>query len=421
MTVRDRLRAIDQAAAGVMRPVRPLDLPLVPAPARRPRWVTTPPRSRGWLVPLTAAAVVAALAVTLVSIKQAWQHGGRPGTSPVTGPSAQAPRYYVALTQGSSSGLVVSRAIVADSRTGAVLATVNAPAHSFFVSVTGAADDRTFVLDTMPNGSVNPAASRWYELTIAPGTGQPALLAPLPITGLPDSAQLLSHASAQVLGLALSPDARTLAVLSGNALRTYSLATGKTLHTWWTTSKATISQPTGYVNAASLSWTADGRTLAFRYPPQIDLFRNPPARDYLRTLPAASKNGDLLKASTPVLADPAGRDMCVGLRLGTDGRTAVCSTGVFTSRGCAQAAPEFDLYSTVTGKLTRVLYRYLGNCTSANTAILWAGPDGTAIGLIVAAHHDGSDTSTVGLLTHGLFVPLNVSRAQDILGERFAF
>ena len=67
MTVEDRLRATTDALSGTMRQVRPLTLPPEQpgrvSPPREPR------RGRGWLIPLTAAAAVIAVAVTLVAVR----------------------------------------------------------------------------------------------------------------------------------------------------------------------------------------------------------------------------------------------------------------------------------------------------------------------------------------------------------------
>jgi hypothetical protein len=98
MTVKDRLRATTEAISGTMTEVRPLTLPPEgPVRTRPPR---EPRRWPDWAVPLTAAAVVVALALTLVSIREAGRRpsaasgaeAGQPGAS-VAG-FAGVPKYY---------------------------------------------------------------------------------------------------------------------------------------------------------------------------------------------------------------------------------------------------------------------------------------------------------------------------------------
>jgi hypothetical protein len=424
VTVEDRLRATTDALSGTMRQVRPLTLP-----PEQPGWVSPPRqprRGRGWLIPLTAAAAVIAVAVTLVAVRD--DRGPTPApTAPAANAAvAPAPRYYVQLGDWNPARGGYQAAIVGDSDTGKLLATVNTPAHSQFAGVTGAADDRTFVIDatpvtepTQPKHVPQPAHA-WYLLRIAPGTQHPAELTKLAIA--------LPSDSVGVVGLALSPDAGTLAVLSepgqggpaGDSaqgaggpftLRTFSLATGKPLRTWTAPEgKISITVPGGSDNEAGLTWTADGQTLAFMFPPAA-------WPDYERTLNVTGKGTSLLTGSRPVLAipNPAKQDNCLSLLLASDGRTMVCGSETTGSHGCQQE-PQFSLYSAATGKLTRVLYRYQGTCFSGEAAVAWAGAGGTAIGVIAAERIVGTRATTdweVGVLAAGKFTPLHVPMPTD--------
>ena len=70
--IEDQVRAATRAEASAMREVRPLRLPpeAAPRPAARSRFAARRPRRwRGWLAPVTAAAVVIALAISLVTIR----------------------------------------------------------------------------------------------------------------------------------------------------------------------------------------------------------------------------------------------------------------------------------------------------------------------------------------------------------------
>jgi hypothetical protein len=402
MTVEDRLHATTDALSGAMREVRPLTLP-----SRQPDRVVRarePGLWRGWLVPLAAAVAVVAVAVALVAVRD----GGGARPAPAQNSAATAiPRYYVQLGAFNDAFGYQRDVIVGDSRTGKVLATVKPAAHLTFAGVTGAADDRTFVIDAtsvaelpQPN-RVPPGTHTWYLLRIAPGTRHAAELTRLPIAAPANSAG--------VDGLALSPDARTLAVVSQAdvagtdgpfTLRTFSLSTGKALRTW--TAPAVddgIGPPGDADNDVGLTWMAGGRTLAFMFPPA-----NWP--DYERTLNVTGKGTSLLKASRSVLAIP---NNCLSLLLASDGRTMVCGTE--NTHGCSQQEPQFNLYSTATGKLTRVLYRYQGTCWSGGADVVWAGAGGTAIGLIEAQRivkNRATINYEVGVLTPGKFTPLHV-------------
>jgi hypothetical protein len=424
VTVEDRLRATTDALSGTMRQVRPLTLPPEqPGRISRPR---EPRRGRGWLIPLTAAVAVIAVAVTLVAVRD--DRGASPApTAPTANAAvASAPRYYVQLgSRNPASGF--RDAIVGDSRTGKALATVKSPAGGGFAGVTGAADDRTFVIDatsetkpTKPNQRPQPTRT-WYQLRIAPGTQHPAELTKLPIA--------LPADSAGVVGLALSPDAGTLAVLSepgqvslaGDSaqgaggpftLRTFSLVTGKPLRTWTAPEgKISITVPGGSDNEAGLTWTANGRTLAFMFPPSA-------WPDYERTLNVTAKGTSLLAGSRSVLAipNPGKQDNCLSLLLASDGRTMVCGTETTNTHGCSQQEPQFNLYSAATGKLARVLYRYQGTCFSGEADVAWAGAGGTAIGVIAAERIVGTRATTdweVGVLAAGKFTPLPVPMPTD--------
>src|ERR1700689_3206290 len=101
MSVEDRVRTATRVRAGLVRDIRPLDLPAA-KPLRLPR----APRARGWstwMAPVTAAAVVVALAITTVALREVWNE---PSVSPAasagsgtgaTPAAAVLPKYYAAL------------------------------------------------------------------------------------------------------------------------------------------------------------------------------------------------------------------------------------------------------------------------------------------------------------------------------------
>jgi hypothetical protein len=281
-------------------------------------------RRRSWLAPVAAAAVITALAVALAIIRNAPNGGvaGPPTATPAASASASSgavptgvPEYYVAWMQASAPYLVVGNTF-----TGQRIATVNAPAGVFLEEVFGAAaDDRTFVVtghrlhgaveghsaikgpsageghsagegpSAGEGHSADAGTTVWYLLRIAPGSGTPARLTPLPMP-----------ARQSYAGVALSPDGTQVAVaLSGRpaALRIYSAATGALLREWSTSTpgelmaaKASAGSSWQYT-ALVLRWSADSRQLAFAW--------NAAA---IRVLDAAAPDGDLIAGSSPLTA-----------------------------------------------------------------------------------------------------------------------
>jgi hypothetical protein len=388
MSTEERVRAATRARAGLVRQVRPLELPdELPArgrrsrhtrPARRARAARDPRRWLNWGAPLAAAALVTALALVLVVLRQA--PAPQPGpAAPTSAPSipASVPRYYVVLDR--SGGIVV-----ADDRTGRTVVAFPAPVGQDFTGVTAAADDLTFVLSSFDHAK---AETTWYLLRITPGVpiagGYTEALVPLPIKPL----------RAQVSGLALSPDGRELAVMfagaSGLQLSTYSVSSGALLGSWHT-STAYWMLRTGGANAFGLSWLADGRHVSFRF----DAYAKNSTTHLVtvRTLDVAAAGHDLiadsrldlqtrLSATAPVPTEP-----CFSSLTTPDGGTVICGTAGITVQahpGCTGTPPSFDSYSAATGKPLRVLYLSYGPCSGGVAVPLWTDSSASqVIGLI---------------------------------------
>jgi hypothetical protein len=405
MTVEDRLRAATRARAELVREIRPLEIP-ERRPSRAPR-TSRSRRLRNWLTPLAAAAVVAALTIALVTVRQLRNDGGtpRPTTvSPVAGTTI--PRYYVTLndTSGAFQNPMPGQAtrpvplVIGDSRTGSALETVAPPRGQTFVGVTGAADDRTFVVAaaTFPltSDTVSPNPVAWYQLRIAPGT---AKLAGSTITRLSIPGQ---PAGTLVSGIALSPDGSKLAVYFQQpgggtvgrqhllVLRIYATGTGRVLRTW---THDTHGNAAGYgwyygrYSNTSLTWLADGHSLAFEFgvnngangPPLAPVFAVPT----VRTLNLASPAQDMVLGSKVVFRESATEVSpslgCFTLQLTADGKTVLCGTYAGSSRG-GTFTSGIIAFSVGTAK-PRPLYQVRCNCELTLADVLWSSNDGSKL------------------------------------------
>ena len=418
MIIEDRVRAATRARAGLVREVRPLELPdELPARGRRSRHARPARDPRRWLTwgaPIAAAALVIALALVLVQLRGA--PAPQPGpAAPTSAPPvpASVPRYYVTLVSGSRGW--GTKAVVGDDQTGRTVAVLNSTPGQIFDGVTGAADDRTFVVTSYTN---KPPLTTWYLLRIAPGTAHPAQLTRLPIKPL----------MARVSGLALSPDGRELAIMwdtttdrqgDGMAsLAVYSMSSGAVLHTWITRG--------GYYNAygrgpntEALAWVDGDRSLDFRWalPPT-----NQSLPVFIRTIDVTARGGDLLADSRVVVQGqytvPTDKTKtrrygpCTNEVTAGDG-TVVCGTQSVTDVAfeevCSTVPPSFVTYSGTTGKQLKVLYQWHGQCLYASAYPLWTDSAGRHVIVYLALSEKGikmSLTDEVGLIANGRFTSL---------------
>lgn len=236
-----------------------------------------------WLVTAAAVTTVLALVVTTpVASAEPGRRAERPGATvqtPATAARTRVPPYYVALTtvrpisdfkmHGTSTinifKVLAKRNIVATvrgTRSGRVLARIRPPApYLNFVAVSGAADDRTFVLvaEGRPAGAFNNnAPHRFYLLRINPQAATAAGRAEL--TALPAA---FSPSGGNIDAVALAPDGRSLAVVSGLGpvkLSILDLATGASR-----TSPVTVTPPLLIhilPSTFDLAWGSNSRSLA---------------------------------------------------------------------------------------------------------------------------------------------------------------
>jgi hypothetical protein len=411
VSIEDRVRAATRARTALVRDIRPLELPdELPGGARRilrgPRWLT-------WGAPIGAAALVTALALVLVMLRQAG--GPQPGpVAPTADPSAAAsiPRYYVALAYTGRTHAQM-KAVVGDDRTGRTVAVLNPTAAQNFYGVTAAADDRTFVVMNYQNATQQ---TTWYQLRLTPGAAPPTQLTKLPIK------PLVAH----VAGLALSPDGRELAVMWRTAttqtnavtyLAVYSMSSGAVLHTWIT--KGDNINAIGGANREALSWVDGNRSIDFRWKVFMG-GANPSFTSTVRRIDVTAPGGDLLADSSVAVRLPPATaptkttfsEPCGTWVTARDG-TVVCGTvsssDVSFEEVCSTVPPSFVTYSGTSGKQLKVLYQYHGQCLSAQSMPVWTDSTGSHVIAFLLLSKKGVKTSATdmfGLVTDGRFTSL---------------
>ena len=225
------------------------------------------------IAPVTALAAVSALAASLaigVAAPSVAASGVAASSSVGAAVAARTasralPAYYLALPGGDNFANVPGSrtAVLGNTLTGRRLLTIRAFGTDKFVTVSAAADDRTFVLGANPNPQppAIPSATEWYLVHVTPGATFRATERKLRIPG--------PGKDDWIAATALSPDGRQVAVLgtyegAGSApltmwVRVYSVATGTLLRSW-----------SGLLNTTSggyttLAWTDRGRQLAIGY------------------------------------------------------------------------------------------------------------------------------------------------------------
>jgi hypothetical protein len=205
-----------------------------------------------FLVPAASAVSVAILAAAVLVIGNDL-HGLRP---PVGGHYKAVLPYFAKVTlEGPVSSNTPVAVTIRSTATGGVLATVPSPAPRFVPRLVSAgADDRTFVLAATESGLAPPALApvRFYSLRFNPATDAVSV-DQLPISNVTVRTDDVS------LQIALSPDSRRLAVITGtfNGIRVYSLPDGNQ-RTWTGPPDAELLGP---------AWARGSLGLAFSYRP----------------------------------------------------------------------------------------------------------------------------------------------------------
>ena len=266
--------------------------------------------------------------------------------------SGQIPAYYLEVT-GTGPAYVVVRATA----TGKALGTIrpSVPGDGI-MGVTGAADDRTFILDEQPLAKRDSDLGRephtFYEVRLD-AAGKPG-----PATKLP-----LSLPKYGMLGaISLSPDGSKLAMavqpftdggenLGSGTVTVYTLATGQS-HSWTGNGQVSLGQH-------DLSWSSDGQTLAF---PWSENFPDGAVSGF-RVLDLAQGGGNLEADSHKVVPFYINGNTLgcteAGVTMTADGSALICVGGRVVNPNAApdrqQSQSGFLEFSAATGKLLRVL------------------------------------------------------------------
>jgi hypothetical protein len=446
-SIEDRIRAAAHAAADTVPPdgVPPLRLPPKLGSRRwrptRSGWAGRGRAGAGWarpgrggwarrLTPLAAAVAVVVVVVSVVGIGRTMHSpaGHAPAATAGLGPvvagppissyvtSGQVPPYYVAIISRDGT-FYPYYAVVKATVSGKTLATIQpSVARGSILAATAAADGRTFVLEEQRFGDSQPFDTRtFYEFRLS-SSGQPGPLTRLPMT-VPNG-ELLT-------GMALSPDGSKLAITvepdndkkepNLTTVSVYTLATGA-VRTW--TANGVIGA--GADDARSLSWTANGRTLAFDWQDAAD------TRVGVWLLDLGARGTNLIADSHQAVSlfpfpqsspgEPSAavvpRPTCLQQDsiITPDGSTIVCgaiaaaNTKITAPRGFTRGAvTEFREYSTATGEITRILGHWkFASVGTLSAEVLWSNASGSVlIGVIPNAGN-----GRIGVISGNTFTPL---------------
>jgi hypothetical protein len=389
----DQVRAATRTAAAVITADMVPPLRLEESPGSR---VPAPRTRLAWIVPLAAAAAVVIIVVGSVVAGTSLARSGnaRPSSPGALAQSASAgsftgvPAYYVAL----GNPLL---AVVRATATGATLARITT--RTPFVGVTGAADDRTFVLDAQRQ-VMGPTVT-W------PGQPQFSLLR-LTASGAEESYTRLALAplpkGSAVTGLALTPDGSKLAVEVDSErnfnpglleIRVYTLATGA-FRTWSANGSTDPEDPGGFTGSGtdgseSISWAADAKTLAFDWKNQsyigVRLLDTSASGDNLiaDSRLAVIEMNFASQGGPPTFPFPAKDDVspCVtDSIMSLDGTAILC--GYSTNMDGRKTTTGFIKYSTRTGDPAALIgvFQFQGQ-VGGDITLFWTNSTGTiAIG-----------------------------------------
>ena len=446
----DVIRTTTRAIAATVREVPPLRLDPAPGGSRSAgRWSRrtwrrgSSPRLRTWLAPVAAAAVVVALAVTLVLVRGPQNGGMVPQPALTNSGPGGVPRYYVAVDPGTGKSDAPNGLLVGDTVTGQTIP-VTPPPHMSFESVTAAADDRTFFVFATETGG-SPTTGLWFMLVLAPGTDHVVSYGSTAIAQQSGVAASALSASGQYLAVAENGPAK-----GQQRVVVFAVDTGRPLQVWSTkTTPAIWLAETAQQNL--LTWIDGDRAIAFS---GFDVARGTESVRRL-SFPMQSGHGDLIADSQLIWSTSMRSRPSCWLSppvVSADGKTIACAAYSFKQPSAGDAtqwtfswhAYRASAQAPAAGKYT-IAYQVTPPAQDTPvmmSSILWVSPSAsTLIGEwtaaplpVVPASSGGSSTSTsstsssggstasmvlvgpvltgayvhVGVISHGTFTPLRL-------------
>ncbi len=356
-------------------------------------WVAGGGQRARWVAPVAAAVAVVVVVVAASVIAGRGMAGapaaGRGSTAGSTSvaelvKSGQIPPYYLDVTGGNPDGIdgPPTYVVVRATATGKALGTIrpSVPGDGI-MGVTGAADDRTFILDEQPLAKRDSDLGRephtFYEVRLdAAGKPGPATKLPLslPRNRLLDAFSLSPDGSKLAMAVQPFADGKS----AGSATVTvYTLATGQS-HSWTGNGEVSFYQD----DPESLSWTSDGQTLAVQW----NANSTDSAASGFYVLHLAQGEGNLEADSHEVVPfhTNGNRLGCIeaGVTITADGSALTCA-GVRiinpnAAPGRQQSQIGFTEFSTATGKLLRVLGGWHGSAVPA-IGVCWSNASGSLV------------------------------------------
>lgn len=403
--------------AGPVLPVTPVRLDGGQPPRRLRRW-------RSWGAPAAAAALIVAVTVTLVIIKN-FPNGGEvtpaapvpapppaisaaPALSTVPPRSGPVPRYFAELTPiggpAHREGLLLG-----DTFTGQTVATVTPAAGTSFLSVSAAANDRSFAVFATPASAGPKVAGWWYLLRLAPGTSTPARLTRIPVPPLSDVAATALSGSGRELAVGRALDQKGTPWLG-----VYSVTTGRLLRSWSARSApfriegfgvglfpASRSNP----QSAALTWVQNGRAITF-------LSVTPSGGHTLRRLAMATGGSDIVKDSQVIGSWPGEGCGNGAAFISADGKTYICVSDTVNTVGkTAHWTMRWLAYPVAPSSAPHLLFQASGTqraLAGLNTNTLWVSASGDVV--LVEWSFSGNTGKLLeqhfGFVSHGTFTPL---------------
>jgi hypothetical protein len=388
------------------------------------------------------AGSAAAAAVIAIAVAAALLVGPLRGHGQAAQPNASqsVPRYYMELVQfnvqpyANSGVFSDGYAVVKDRITGRTVATVQPPRpYLGFLGVTGAADDRTFVLTATRTTTGSETVPYTFFYARFNPADDAVTLTPLALPGLPVVDDFLTAA--------LSPDGTKLGVASVNPkfpistaqIKVYSLPSGAA-KTWSAGTDWGFPAPID----DQLSWSRTG-SLDFSWPGSTP---GSTAGTYLLNTNGAGGNllADSREVFCPVLPRwpqqlPERPSITSAYNLTTafltpDGATLISGVPqpipvgqrppACGSRSLRATMPELEEFSVSTGQATSVLYPSHSH-HAVISDVYWSNPSGSVLVVYAITRSEIPERAVFGILTGSTFTPIPGSSSPPPPTELLAF